>query len=69
MFLELVLDVKKRFTFCKLNYFKYCFYDKAYSQCFKIFYGLPTIFVHILLKKGDFQEDFEFSVFNLNDSY
>ena len=50
---EPALEVKKQLTFYKVNYFKYCFYDTSYSQCFKIFYGLATTFLHIFLKKGN----------------
>ena len=60
--------VKNQLTFCKVNYFKYYFYDTAYSQCFKISYGLTTIFLHTYLKKREQTEkDFEFSMLNLND--
>ena len=45
------LEVKKQLTFCKVKYFKYCFYDTSYLQCFKIFYSLATIFLHIFLQK------------------
>ena len=62
--------VKNQLTFCKVNYFKYYFYDTAYSQCFKISYGLTTIFPHTYLKKREQTEkDFEFSMLNLNDFY
>ena len=50
---EPVFEIKKQFTFCEVNYFKYCFYDTSYSQRLKIFYGLAIIFLHILLKKGN----------------
>ena len=50
---EPVIEAKKQLTFCKVNYFKRCFYDTSYSQYFKIFYGLATIFLHIFLKKGN----------------